>query len=134
VYNIEAQWTVGGRAADASQAANFRPIPDLRSCPASRLVGRTCSRKRVWRAGCRGFRARARQPSRNRCKRTLTGISTAPFERVDAHEVMRRYFTEFVLVGGSPVFNVLAHCDYPRRYWPTDRVGAYEDTDFEEEY
>jgi len=32
------------------------------------------------------------------------------------------------------VFNVLAHCDYARRYWPTDRVGAYEDTDFEEEY
>jgi histidinol-phosphatase (PHP family) len=47
---------------------------------------------------------------------------------------MRRYFTEFVLVGGSPVFNVLAHCDYPRRCWPTDRVGAYEGTDFEEEY
>ena len=39
-----------------------------------------------------------------------------------------------LLVCGSPVFNVLAHCDYSRRYWPTDRVGAYEDTDFEEEY
>ncbi len=39
-----------------------------------------------------------------------------------------------LLVCGWPVFNVLAHCDYPRRYWPTDRVGAYEDTDFEEEY
>ncbi len=66
---------------------------------------------------------------------TITGISRALFRNVDAHEVMRRYFTELVvLVGGSSVFNVLAHCDYPRRYWPTDRVGAYDDSDFEEEY
>jgi len=28
-----------------------------------------------------------------------------------------------VLVDGSAVFNVLAHCDYPRRYWPAGRVG-----------
>ena len=32
------------------------------------------------------------------------------------------------------MFNVLAHCDYPRRYWPTARVGAYLESDFEEEY
>lgn len=66
---------------------------------------------------------------------TLTGISNALFRQLGAHEVMRRYFTELVvLVGGSSVFNVLAHCDYPRRYWPTQRVGAYQDSDFEEEY
>ncbi len=66
---------------------------------------------------------------------TLTGINRALFRDLDAHDVMRRYFTELVvLVGGSSVFNVLAHCDYPRRYWPTERAGPYTDSDFEEEY
>jgi histidinol-phosphatase (PHP family) len=66
---------------------------------------------------------------------TITGINRALFRNLDADEVMRRYFTELVvLVGGSSVFNLLAHCDYPRRYWPTDRVGAYDESDFEEEY
>ena len=66
---------------------------------------------------------------------TLTGISHALFARVGAHELMRRYFADLVaLVDGSSVFNVLAHCDYPRRYWPAVRVGAYAEADFEEEY
>lgn len=66
---------------------------------------------------------------------TLTGISNALFRRLDAHEVMRRYFAELiVLVDSSAVFNVLAHCDYPRRYWPAGRVGDFAETDFEEEY
>jgi histidinol-phosphatase (PHP family) len=65
----------------------------------------------------------------------LTGISKALFQRLGAREVMSRYFAELVvLVGGSSVFNVLAHCDYPRRYWPTERAGPYDDSDFEEEY
>jgi histidinol-phosphatase (PHP family) len=66
---------------------------------------------------------------------TLTGISRALFRNFGTQEVMRRYFTELVvLVGGSSVFNVLAHCDYPRRYWPTERAGPYDDSVFEEEY
>jgi histidinol-phosphatase (PHP family) len=66
---------------------------------------------------------------------TVTGISRSMLRDHDAHQVMRRYFAELVvLVGGSSVFNVLAHCDYPRRYWPTERVGGYDDTMFEEEY
>ena len=66
---------------------------------------------------------------------TLTGIDDALFARLDAHEVMRRYFADLVvLVDGSSVFNVLAHCDYPRRYWPTARAGVYAEADFEEEY
>ena len=66
---------------------------------------------------------------------TLTGIDDVLFASLDAHEVMRRYFADLVvLVDGSSVFNVLAHCDYPRRYWPTARVGAYVEADFEEEY
>jgi histidinol-phosphatase (PHP family) len=66
---------------------------------------------------------------------TLTGISNALFRKLDAHEVMRRYFAELiVLVDSSAVFNVLAHCDYPRRYWPAGRVGEFAETDFEGEY
>ena len=66
---------------------------------------------------------------------TLTPIGRRLFATTDAHELMRRYFAELdVLVGGSSVFNVLTHCDYPRRYWPTEHVGAYDDSDFEEEY
>ena len=64
---------------------------------------------------------------------TLTGISNALFARLDAHEIMRRYFADLlVLVNGSSVFNALAHCDYPRRYWPTARAGVYAEADFEE--
>jgi len=66
---------------------------------------------------------------------TLTGIDNALFAGLDAHEMMRRYFADLlVLVEGSSVFNVLAHCDYPRRYWPASRAGGYAETDFEEEY
>jgi histidinol-phosphatase (PHP family) len=66
---------------------------------------------------------------------TLTGISHALFGRFGAHELMRRYFADLVaLVDASSVFNVLAHCDYPRRYWPAARAGAYAEADFEEEY
>ena len=66
---------------------------------------------------------------------TLLGADGALFARLDAHEVMRRYFAELaVLVESSSAFNVLAHCDYPRRYWPTKRVGVYAESDFEEEY
>ncbi|MGH3095760.1 MAG: PHP domain-containing protein [Streptosporangiales bacterium] len=49
-------------------------------------------------------------------------------------DVMRRYFAEVVrLIEGSDVFGVLAHVDYPRRYWP----GAgppYDERDYEDEY
>ena len=66
---------------------------------------------------------------------TLTGIDHALFAGLEPHDVMRRYFAELVvLVDGSSVFNVLAHCDYPRRYWPTALAGPYAEADFEEEY
>jgi len=66
---------------------------------------------------------------------TLTAVDRALFDKLGAHELMRRYFAELVvLVSSSSVFNVLAHCDYPRRYWPTARVGAYAESAFEDEY
>jgi histidinol-phosphatase (PHP family) len=51
-----------------------------------------------------------------------------------ADEVMRRYFAELlVLIEGSSLFEVLAHLDYPRRYWPRS-AGEYAESAFEEEY
>lgn len=56
------------------------------------------------------------------------------FAHRPAEDVVRDYFAELVrLVDGSSVFQVLAHCDYPRRYWP--RGGRpYTEADYEEEY
>jgi len=49
-------------------------------------------------------------------------------------EVLRRYFAELLrLVEGSGLFQVLAHLDFPRRYWPTSS-GPYEEKEFAEEY
>jgi histidinol-phosphatase (PHP family) len=65
----------------------------------------------------------------------LEYVNAALFRALDPHELMRRYLKDMVvLVRSSSVFNVLAHCDYPRRYWPTDRAGHYAEADFEEEY
>ena len=39
--------------------------------------------------------------------------------------VMRRYFTEVLaLIEGSGLFEVLAHLDFPRRYWPAGGGGV----------
>jgi histidinol-phosphatase (PHP family) len=52
----------------------------------------------------------------------------------DPDSTMRRYLAEVVrMVEGSDVFQVLAHVDFPRRYWPGGR-HRYEEKDFEEEY
>ncbi|MDG4666656.1 PHP domain-containing protein [Mycobacterium sp. 236(2023)] len=65
----------------------------------------------------------------------LEWVDAALFARIDAHDLMDRYFTDMVtLVEDCDVFTVLAHCDYPRRYWPADRAGPYREADFEEHY
>ncbi|WP_246573155.1 PHP domain-containing protein [Kineosporia corallincola] len=49
-------------------------------------------------------------------------------------DLMRRYFESMLdLIKGSDVFQVLAHCDFPRRYWP-ERAAPYDEAMFEEEY
>jgi histidinol-phosphatase (PHP family) len=51
-----------------------------------------------------------------------------------ASQNVRRFFAETLdLVEQAPVFAVLAHLDYPKRYWPHD-VLPYRERDFEEEY
>ena len=51
-----------------------------------------------------------------------------------AYDVVRDYCAELVrMIEASDVFEVLAHFDYPRRYWPRS-VGPYEDAKVEGEY
>jgi len=58
----------------------------------------------------------------------------ALFGSMPPDEVMRRYFAELLrLVEGSGLFAILAHMDFPRRYWP-GAPGSYREQDFEEEY
>lgn len=52
----------------------------------------------------------------------------------DANGTMRRYLGELVgMVETCDVFQVLAHVDFPRRYWPGGH-DRYVEKDYEEEY
>jgi histidinol-phosphatase (PHP family) len=52
----------------------------------------------------------------------------------DAPGTMRRYLAEIVtMIESSDVFQVLAHVDFPRRYWPGG-THKYVEKTFEEEY
>lgn len=54
--------------------------------------------------------------------------------RREPDQLMRRYFAEVVaMIEGSGLFEVLAHLDFPRRYWPGS-AGEYAEAAFEEEY
>jgi histidinol-phosphatase (PHP family) len=65
----------------------------------------------------------------------LEWVDADLFSRLDPHDLMDRYFTDMAaLVASCDVFSVLAHCDYPRRYWPQDRAGAYREAAYEEHY
>ncbi|RZS87065.1 histidinol-phosphatase (PHP family) [Motilibacter rhizosphaerae] len=56
------------------------------------------------------------------------------FDVLPVAEVMQRYFAEVLrLVEGSSAFEVLAHCDFARRYIP-EGADEYLEKDYEEEY
>jgi histidinol-phosphatase (PHP family) len=58
----------------------------------------------------------------------------ALFGSMPDDEVMRYYFAELVrLIERSDLFQVLAHLDFPRRYWPRG-AHLYREENFEEEY
>ncbi|MGH3737341.1 MAG: PHP domain-containing protein [Micromonosporaceae bacterium] len=64
------------------------------------------------------------------------GFSEPPglFRRRAAAEVIRRYLAEVIrLVAESDVFSVLAHIDYPVRYWPA-QAGPFDPSAFEAEF
>ncbi|MGP4103752.1 PHP domain-containing protein [Nonomuraea sp. KM90] len=57
------------------------------------------------------------------------------YERRAAADVVRDYLAEVArLVAGSDVFSVLAHIDYPIRYWPERTAGPFDLAVFEEEF
>jgi histidinol-phosphatase (PHP family) len=58
----------------------------------------------------------------------------ALFGQLPDDEVMRYYFAELLrLIEGSDLFEVLAHLDFPRRYWPRG-AHLFSEEPFEEEY
>jgi histidinol-phosphatase (PHP family) len=62
----------------------------------------------------------------------LYGVGHLLWEDPDG--TMRRYLAEVVdMVESSDVFQVLAHVDFPRRYWPGG-THRYSEKDYEEEY
>jgi histidinol-phosphatase (PHP family) len=57
------------------------------------------------------------------------------YPRRAAAEVVREYLAEVVdLVRISGVFSVLAHIDYPIRFWPEDAAGPFDPSAFEAEF
>ena len=85
--------------------------------------------------------------SRGRFERVLASVHSAPDEAVGGFveysaryldlrpaDVVRHYLAETVrLIEGFDGFEVLAHIDYPVRYWPTDGP-AYDVAEFEDDY
>jgi histidinol-phosphatase (PHP family) len=54
------------------------------------------------------------------------------FDVLDAADVIRAYLAEIArLATGSDVFSVLAHIDYPVRYWP---AATFDPAAFEDEF
>lgn len=71
------------------------------------------------------------------CGGRLSPLPTA-LRSLPAHQVTVDYFGELLrLVEGSDLFEVLAHADFPRRYWPTGHgpeAVPYRERDFEDQY
>jgi len=68
------------------------------------------------------------------CDGGLVAADRDLFSRMPADEAMRRYLAEVVrLIEDSGLFEVLAHLDFPRRYWPHGAENFHEQ-EFEDEY
>jgi histidinol-phosphatase (PHP family) len=68
------------------------------------------------------------------CDGALVSADRELFSRMPTADAMRLYFAEVVrLIEGSDLFEVLAHVDFPRRYWPSGQ-SAYREADYQEEY
>lgn len=67
-------------------------------------------------------------------ERELVFVDAALFARLDARALMNRYLNELLeLVEGSTAFGILAHFDYPLRYWP-GASGVFDEAEFEDQY
>ncbi|GAA4608617.1 histidinol-phosphatase (PHP family) [Actinoplanes octamycinicus] len=59
----------------------------------------------------------------------------ALFPHRDPAELIREYLTEIPrMVAGDHPFTVLAHIDYPLRFWPADRSGPFDPGLFEDHF
>ncbi|WIM93215.1 PHP domain-containing protein [Actinoplanes oblitus] len=59
----------------------------------------------------------------------------ALFPHRDPADLVREYLTEIPeMVAGDHPFTVLAHIDYPLRFWPADRSGPFDPMPFEEHF
>jgi histidinol-phosphatase (PHP family) len=70
------------------------------------------------------------------CLPTRDGFAEPPglYRRHAAADVVRTYLAEIArLVADSEVFSVLAHIDYPVRYWPV-QAGPFDPNVFEDEF
>jgi histidinol-phosphatase (PHP family) len=65
---------------------------------------------------------------------TLTPISARMMREIGPVIVAKMYFSEILdLVNACDFFEVLAHIDYPRRYWPAE-TAPYDEHSFQDEY
>lgn len=65
----------------------------------------------------------------------LVGVGKVIRRGEDPDQVAREYFAELLtMVESSSAFAVLAHCDFPRRYWPSRHRRPYVERDYEDEY
>lgn len=52
-----------------------------------------------------------------------------------AHDVLREYLADLTtMVAQSDAFSILAHIDYPIRFWPAEREGPFDPAAFEDEF
>ncbi|GIE88278.1 PHP domain-containing protein [Actinoplanes regularis] len=59
----------------------------------------------------------------------------ALFPHRDPAGLVREYLAEIPrMVAGDDPFAVLAHIDYPLRFWPADRSGPFDPASFEDEF
>jgi histidinol-phosphatase (PHP family) len=64
----------------------------------------------------------------------LDGSQVGRIRPEQAPDFLRAYFRESLALARSDApFEIFTHLDYPKRYWPHDRI-AFRETDYEEEY
>ena len=125
----------------------------MRASQAGMMPGWRCLRIAMFTVSGPGMRRAARWSghARERSRwvflpwRVLASLHTLPvgqqffeppglYRQLPAAEVVREYLAEIPrLIGSSDAFAVLAHIDYPVRYWPR-QAGPFAPNAFEEEF
>jgi histidinol-phosphatase (PHP family) len=57
------------------------------------------------------------------------------YRLLSAADVIRQYLAEVPrMIDGSDAFAVLSHIDYPIRYWPKEKAGPFNPSEFEDDF